>query len=238
LAFFGDKYGDRVRVVKTGGYSTEFCGGTHVRSTGQVGPLVLVSEGSVAANTRRVEALTGNAAYAHIVDLRERIRTAEGMLRAQPGQLLTAVESMSRRVQEQEERIERFEAENRLAAAGRLRDAVERVGDRSLVAGVIPAMGANDLRTLAFQTRDITGADVGILASTDAGKGALVVWASDGVVEAGVSAGDIAATGARALGGGGSRDPKLAQAGGPNGDQIEQALADARQAAVEALAAL
>jgi alanyl-tRNA synthetase len=238
LAFFGDKYGDKVRVVKTGGYSTEFCGGTHVGTTGQVGPLVLVSEGSVAANTRRVEALTGNAAYGHIVDLRERIRTAEDMLRAQPGQLLTAVESMTTRLSDQEERIARFEAENRNAAADRLRDAVETVGGRTVIAAVMPGLAAGDLRTLAFQTRDTMGADVGVLASSDDGKGALIVWASDDVVAAGVSAGAIAGAGAKALGGGGSRDPKLAQAGGPNGDQIEQALTDARQAAVEALAAL
>jgi alanyl-tRNA synthetase len=238
LAFFGDKYGERVRVVRTGSYSTEFCGGTHVDTTGQVGPLVLVSEGSVAANTRRVEALTGNAAYAHLVDLRRRIRSAEEMLRAQPGQLLTAVENLTGRLKDQEERIERFEEEHRSAAAGRLRERVEMVNEHSVVAAVVEDMGAGDLRTLAFQTRDATSADVGILASAVDGKGALIVWASEAVVDGGVSAGEIAATGAKALGGGGSRDPRLAQAGGPRGDQIEQALSDAREAAVGALAAL
>ncbi len=238
LAFFGDKYGERVRVVKTGSYSTEFCGGTHVHTTGQVGPLVLVSEGSVAANTRRVEALAGNAAYSHIVDLRRRMSTAEEMLRAQPGQLLTAVESLTGRLKDQEERIARFEEETRSQTAGQLRDAVEKVGDHSLVAAVVPGIAAADLRTLAFQTRDTTAADVGILASAADGKGALIVWASDDMVESGVSAGEIAGIGARALGGGGSRDPRLSQAGGPNGDQIEQALADARAAAREALSGL
>ena len=238
LAFFGDKYGDQVRVVKTGGYSTEFCGGTHVDTTGQVGPLVLVSEGSVATNTRRVEALTGNAAYEHLVGLRRQIRDAEGMLRTQPGQLLTGLETLTMRLKDQDERIGRFEAETRTAAAGQLREAVETVGSHTVVAAVVPALGAGDLRTLALQTRDLTGAGVGVLASSDGGKGAIIVWVSDELVAVGVSAGEIAAAGARRLGGGGSHDPKLSQAGGPNGDQIEEALAEAKRAAVEALSNL
>ena len=79
---------------------------------------------------------------------------------------------------------------------------------------------------------------MGVLASSDGGKGAIIVWVSDELVAVGVSAGEIAAAGARRLGGGGSHDPKLSQAGGPNGDQIEEALAEAKRAAVEALSNL
>jgi alanyl-tRNA synthetase len=236
LAFFGDKYGEHVRVVRVGDYSVEFCGGTHVRSTGQVGPLILVSEGSVAANTRRVEALTGSAAYGMIVDLRSRIEDAENVLRAQPGQLVVAAASLAARLRDQEERIEEFEAKARSGLAATILDTSETLGAHTVVAAAVDDIAPGDLRALAFQVRDRLGSGVGVLGSSHGGKGALVVWVSDDLVQSGISAGDIIAAGARVLGGGGSRDPALAQAGGPRGDEIEAAVTEAAQAAREALA--
>ncbi len=236
LAFFGDKYGDRVRVVRAGDYSVEFCGGTHVGSTGQVGPLVLVSEGSVAANTRRVEALTGTKAYEHLIDLRRQIRTAENLLRAQPGTLVSAAEAVSRRMKDQEERLAAFEAQTRDEVATAILATAEELEGRRVVAATAPDLGAAELRALAFRVREGLGPGVGVIGSSHDGKGALVGFVSPDLVDAGVSAGDIIAPGARVLGGGGSRDAALAQAGGPSGDEIEAAVAEAGRAAREALA--
>ena len=236
LAFFGDKYGERVRVVKTGEYSTEFCGGTHVPTTGQVGPLVLVSEASVGSNIRRVEALTGSAAYRHLSDLRDRLHTVGGALRAQPGREVDAALSITDRLRMAEERIAGFEERDRAGAAERLAGAAETFGDATVTAGRIDDLGADGARSLAFQVRDRTSSGVGIVGSVTDGKAALVVFATSDLVEAGVDAGDIAAAGAAALGGGGSRDPKFAQAGGPKADQMDEAVALARAAAVEAVA--
>lgn len=238
LAFFGDKYGDEVRVVKTGDYSTEFCGGTHVRSTGQVGPLILTSEGSVAANTRRVEAVTGLTAYDHLRRLRSQIEEAESALRAQPGQLVSTARSVAARLREQEARIEEFESQARGGLADQILGGADALGSHKLVAAAAPGLGAPELRALAFQIRDKLGSGVGILGSAADGKGALVAFVSRDLVEAGMSAGDIAAAGARVLGGGGSRDPELAQAGGPNGAEIDAAVGAAAEAAREALAKL
>ncbi len=133
LAFFGDKYGDRVRVVRAGSYSTEFCGGTHVPSTGQIGPLVLVSEGSVAANTRRVEALTGVAGYEHLLDIRQQLRDAASLLRAQESGVVDAAKALTLRIKDQEERIAEFEEKARTETAGKVLDDAETYNGHKLI---------------------------------------------------------------------------------------------------------
>jgi alanyl-tRNA synthetase len=235
LAFFGDKYGDRVRVVKTGDYSTEFCGGTHVPSTGQIGPLVLVSEGSVAANTRRVEALTGVAGYEYLIEIRNRLRETASILRVQEGGIVGAARGLALRLKDQEARIAEFESQARSDIAGRIMDTAEEVDGKTLVIVNQPGLAADDLRALAFQIRDKVKSGVGVLGSNADGKAALIGFATEDLVAAGVSAGEIVAVAARVVGGGGSRDPQLSQAGGPNGAEIEAALDAARTTAAEAL---
>ncbi|MGI9666994.1 MAG: alanine--tRNA ligase [Acidimicrobiia bacterium] len=235
IAFFGDKYGETVRVVQTGNFSTEFCGGTHVPTTGQVGPLVLVSEGSVGSNIRRVEALTGAAAYGHLSGLRDQLFDVASALKAQPGREVDAALSTAEKLKMAEERLADFEQRDRAGAADALVTEAEKVGDSSLSAGRVDALGGDGLRSLAFQVRDRLGSGIGVFGSVTDGKAALIVFASEDLVAKGVSAGEIAAAGAAALGGGGSRDPKLAQAGGPNSDGMDEAISIARTAAHEAL---
>ncbi|MFQ5554309.1 MAG: alanine--tRNA ligase [Acidimicrobiia bacterium] len=236
IAFFGDKYGEVVRVVDAGGYSVEFCGGTHVGSTGQVGPLILVTEGSVAANTRRIEAVTGTTAYEHLVSMRREVEQAEDILRAQRGQLIGAVEAVTSRVRDQQSRIEEFEAQSRSRLADTMLAGAERLGDRGIVAATAAELAATELRVLALQVRDRLGSGIGVIGSAREGKGALVVFVSSDLVDAGISAGDIVTAGASVLGGGGSRDAALAQAGGPRGGDIEEAVGAAAGVAREALA--
>ncbi|MDJ0925005.1 MAG: alanine--tRNA ligase [Acidimicrobiia bacterium] len=231
LAFFGDKYGDRVRVVQAGDYSTEFCGGTHVPSTGQIGPLVLVSEGSVAANTRRVEALTGVAGYEHLLGIRDQLRATAAVLRTQEGGVVAAAQSLAMRAKDQEARLAEFETRARSDVAGRMVDDAESINGKTLVILNQPDTPPDDLRALAFQVRDRLDSGIGVLGSNVAGKAALIAFATDDLVKSGISAGEITAAAARVVGGGGSRDPELAQAGGPAGDQIEAALEAARDAA-------
>ncbi len=235
IAFFGDKYGETVRVVRTGDFSTEFCGGTHVPSTGQVGPLVLVTEGSVGSNIRRVEALTGSAAYDHLSALRDRLHEVGDALRAQPGREVDAALSTTERLRLAEERLAEFAERDRAAAAERLVAEGEAVDGSLVVSGRVDDIGGDGLRSLAFQVRDRVRSGIGILGSVTDGKAALIVFVTDDLVATGVSAGEIAGTGSAALGGGGSRDPKLSQAGGPNAGQIDEAVDISR---LEALAAL
>jgi alanyl-tRNA synthetase len=235
IAFFGDKYGERVRVVRTGGFSTELCGGTHVPSTGQVGPLILVSEGSVGSNIRRVEALTGAAAYDHLSDLRKTLMDVSSVLKAQPDRVLTAAHSLAKRLKDTEARIDEFEARERSDVAKRLIGDAEEFAASKLVVDRVDGLGGDGLRSLAFQVRDRIGSGIGVLCSVTDGKAALVTFVTADLVAGGASAADIAAAGATVLGGGASRDVELAQAGGPHVEAIDEALAAARQAGVETL---
>jgi alanyl-tRNA synthetase len=238
IAFFGDKYGDDVRVVTMGDFSTEFCGGTHVPSTGQIGPLVLVSEGSVGSNIRRVEGLTGSAAYDHLSQLRSNLEDIGTILRAQPGKEVDAAMSVADKLKMAEQRVDEFEARERTQVADRMVEGAEKIGSTTLATGRIDDIGGDGIRALAFQVRDRIGSGIGTFGSVTEGKAAIIVFVSDDLVEKGISAGEVAATGARVLGGGGSRDPKLAQAGGPNTDGIDEAISLMRSAASEALADL
>ena len=231
LAFFGDKYGDEVRVVKAGDFSTEFCGGTHVPSTGQIGPLILVSEGSVAANTRRIEALTGTAGYEYLSNLRSNLERTAAALGTQPGRVVEAAETLALRSKEQEERIEQFEQQSRSALAAKLLESVEEHNGHGILVARADGLSGDGIRALAFQVRDQLGSGIGILGSTSDGKGALIGFVSDDLVADGVSAGELIREAASLLGGGGSRDARLAQAGGPRGDRLDDALEVARSAA-------
>jgi alanyl-tRNA synthetase len=238
IAFFGDKYGDDVRVVTMGDFSTEFCGGTHVPSTGQIGPLVLVSEGSVGSNIRRVEGLTGSAAYDHISQLRSNLENIGTILRSQPGKEVDAALSITDKLKMAEQRIDEFEARERTQVADRMVDAAEDIGGKRLAYGRVDGIGGDGLRALAFQVRDRLGSGIGAFGSVTDGKAAIIVFVSEDLVDRGISAGDLAASGARSLGGGGSRDPKVAQAGGPNTEGIDEAVSLMHSAASEALASL
>jgi len=238
IAFFGDKYGDIVRVVRTGDFSTEFCGGTHVPSTGQVGPLVLVSEGSVGSNIRRIDALTGSNGYQHLADLRSQLADVSNVLKTQPGRVVDAAMSITDRLKAAEQRIGEFEDRERSGAADQIVQTAEAVGGYELAAGRVDGIGGDGLRSLAFSVRDKIKSGIGVLGSVTDGKAALIVFATQDVVDAGVSAGNIAAAGAQALGGGGSKDPRLAQAGGPNAEGMDEAIDLGRTEARNALAAL
>ena len=238
LAFFGDKYGERVRVVRTGDFSTEFCGGTHVPTTGQVGPLVLVSEGSVGSNIRRVEALTGSAGYEYLVDLRSKLADVSEVLKSQPARVVDAAMSLSDRLKAAETRLGEFEDRERNDAAITIVEGAETRNGHTLAFGRFDGVGPDGLRSLAFAVRDRIKSGIGVLGSVTDGKAALIVFVTDDLVDAGISAGEIAGAAARALGGGGSRDPKLAQAGGPNVDGMDEAVHLGRSQAQAALTTL
>jgi alanyl-tRNA synthetase len=239
LAFFGDKYGDMVRVVKVGDFSVEFCGGTHTHTAGQVGPLAIISESSIGSNLRRVEALTGMAAYDHLVAVRSALGRTGELLRTPPDQVPERVEQLLEKVHGLEERLDAIASQRMGQVAEELAAHPTKVGEVSLVVAEAGDVGGNELRQIALGIRDrIQGPSLIVLGSAHGGKGALVGLASANLVERGLSAGDLIAGAARDLGGGGSRDPELAQAGGPDGSRLPTALDTARSAAEQALSDL
>ena len=239
IAFFGDKYGDIVRVVEVGNFSTEFCGGTHTHSAGQVGPLMIVSESSIGSNLRRVEALTGMAAYDHLVSLRGSLSRTGELLRVAPDQVPQRIQQLLEKVGGLEAKLDAIASQRMGQLAEELAAASETVGEVELVVADVGEVGGNELRQIALGVRDrLKGSSLVVLGSVEGGKGALIGVATKDLVERGLSAGELIADAAGQLGGGGSRDPELAQAGGPRGEQLGAALDTARADAERSLAGL
>ncbi len=235
LAFFGDKYGDVVRVVRVGDFSTEFCGGTHTPAAGQVGPLIVTGESSIGSNMRRVEALTGSSAYSHLVGVRDALSDTGRLLRSTPSEVPLRVQQMIERNRELESELGRMADRIRSEAAGEAAGNAERIGEHALAVLEERDMSPEAMRALALQTRDRMSSGIVVVGSINDGKGALVAAVSADLVAKGLSAAELISPAARLLGGGGSRDPELAQAGGPNGAALPDALDLVRQSAGSSL---
>ncbi len=237
IAFFGDKYGVTVRVVRVGDFSIEFCGGTHTTTAAEVGPLMVVSESSIGSNLRRVEALTGMAAYDYVVKVRSALDDTGRLLKSAPADVPARVGALLDRVSGLEEKLDSIRSQRIGETATELAGRAARLGDQAYVVGSADNLNENELRQLALEVRErIDGAAAVVLGSVHGGKGALVGVLTRDLVEAGLSAAEMIKPGADVLGGGGSRDPELAQAGGPKGDNLAEALDAVRDTVEKALA--
>jgi alanyl-tRNA synthetase len=233
IAFFGEKYGDLVRVLEAGEHSVELCGGTHVHALGFIGPIKIVSEGSIGANLRRIEAVTGDAALARIREEELQLRKASELLKVGPAELPDRIEGLLAQVKTLGAELETARGRESVAEAGALAaDAVDGV-----VAARRDNLTPDDLRRLATATRDALGADVVVLVGVgpDRDRAGIAVAVTKGLVERGVSAAEIAAPAARVLGGGTARNPELVVGGGKNVDAVDEALTLARKHATDAL---
>ena len=236
LAFFGDKYGEQVRVVEIGDFSLEFCGGTHTPTSGQVGPVIVLSESSIGANTRRVEALTGADAYRFLSGARARLVDAGRLLRVPPDEVPDRLEQLQGRLAILETELGTIADQRRKERADQLSAGAREVAGSSLIVSRQPESSPDELRRLAVEVRDRVKTGVVILGATSEGKGALVATVTADLVGREVSAGDMIAEAAKSLGGGGSRDADLAQAGGPLGEALDHALSIAQEAGEKRLA--
>jgi alanyl-tRNA synthetase len=238
LAFFGEKYGERVRVVRIGTFSTELCGGTHTHTAAQVGPLVVTTESSIGSNLRRVEALTGDAAYERLTSWRRRLEEAAHLLRVPAAEVPERLAATLKRMEALEDEVGAARSGHLSAIAQELATSAAQVKEAKLVVDQVPGLGPDEMRRVALEVRERLGSAVVVLGGVSQGKGSLVAAVSPSLVAAGVSAAAIAGAGAAVLGGGGSRDPELAQAGGPHGDRLEAALESAGSEAERSLASL
>jgi len=224
LAFFGDKYGDEVRVVNVPGVSTELCGGIHVDRTGEIGLVAIQREESVAAGTRRIEAVTGEKAVAALQRYREVVRGAAGQLRAQEDTLEENISKLVDRASSAEREVEALRLKLAAQQAGD-----EGGGDEFEVAGVkvirrlVEDLDAGGMRALVDELKNRLGSGVVVLGSRRDGKASLVVGVTADVAER-VGAGDIVNKLASVMGGGGGGHRTLAQAGGPDAAKVSDAL--------------
>jgi alanyl-tRNA synthetase len=221
IAFFGDKYGDIVRVLEAGEHSVELCGGTHVHALGFIGPFKIVTEGSIASGVRRIEATTGTGALTYIDSEEQMLRDLGSMLRGAPSEVPEKVERLLAQVKSLETELAGVRSQQAQVAA---REFAANAVDGVVVArfdGGTP----DDLRRLALATRD-AGAEIVAFAGlgADGAKAGLVVAVNAARQAGGASAAEIAGPAAKALGGGTAKNAELVVGGGPNVAAIDDAL--------------
>jgi alanyl-tRNA synthetase len=233
IAMFGEKYGDAVRVVTIGDYSKELCGGTHVPNSADIGLIKLLSEASIGAGVRRVEALVGLDAFRFLA--REHVLVAQlaEQFKARPEELPERIGAVTERLRAAERELERLRAGAVLSSAGTLAEAAEQIGPTALVAAeTSPGVNAADLRALATEVRGRLGDRPGVVAlfSADqaAGKVSFVVATTAAARDQGLAAGALVPVFGPVVGGRGGGKPDLAQGGGSEPGGIPAALAALR----------
>jgi len=239
IALFGEKYGDVVRVLRVGDpeqpFSRELCGGTHVTETGEIGSLYIVSQESVGAGVRRVEAVTGRGAVDFVRRQLDRLQRTASQLGVPPQDLERRVEELQAELDEARSEIERLQQRRARDAFESLLDRVETVAGTSLVAARVDAPSVDRLREMTDWFRDRLGSGVFALGAVTDGRPILVVSVTPDVVERGGDAGDMARRIGRVMGGGGGGRPAMAQAGGSKPDKLDEALARAPEILEEQL---
>src|SRR5919106_4160297 len=223
MALFGEKYGDRVRVVRIGDFSTELCGGTHLDATGQIGFFKVDTEGAVAAGVRRIEAVAGTAAVEAATRQQRVLREIGDLLKIAPAdapqrlrKLLDEQRMLERQLQELEARLARSQADDLVAGA-------RQVAGVAVVAGRIDGLDADGLRAVADRLRDRLGSGIVCVGSVVNGRVNLVAAVTKDLTRR-FHAGKLVQEVARAVGGSGGGRPDLAQAGGKEPDKLDAAL--------------
>ena len=226
IAFFGDKYGETVRVLEAGPHSLEFCGGTHVSALGDIGMVKIISEGSIGSNIRRLEALTGTASLDRLRDSEQALASAAELIGVPVDDLL---QGLGRRLNELGELRRSIGDLRRGAALGRADDLAADATD-GLVVAEVPDIDRDSLRDLAVAVRDHDGVRAVVLGTVPAGGGVAMVAAV--AADSALDAGALLADAAKTIGGGGRPNPDLTVVGGKSPEHLAEALEQARAAAL------
>ena len=222
-ALFEEKYGDEVRVISLSSFSKEFCGGTHTAYTGDIGLFVLVSEGSVAAGVRRIEALTGQAALGFIQERSRILQQVAGLLKDKPDTLVGRVERLLGDLRAQEKTIESLKNKMAEMSAGDITEGVVEIQGVKVLAKKVTVDNPASLRDLADRMKDKLGSGLVLLGTESEGKVLLISVVSKDLVGR-FHAGDIVKAAAKVVGGGGGGRPDMAQAGGTQPENLDAAL--------------
>jgi alanyl-tRNA synthetase len=234
MALFGEKYGEEVRVVSMGRnndtaerqiYSLELCGGTHVARTGDIGLIKVLSDGASSAGVRRMEALAGEAAFAYLTAQEHLVKTAAATLKVSGQDIATRIEHLSEDKRKLEREVADLRKQLAMGSGGKTASEIATVNGVKFIGRVLKGVSAQDLKGLADDGKAQLGSGVvALVAVSDDGKGAVVVGVTDDL-KGRINAVDLVKLGAAAMGGkGGGGRPDMAQAGGPDGGNAEQAL--------------
>jgi alanyl-tRNA synthetase len=236
MALFGEKYGDVVRMVQIGegDYSRELCGGTHVRSTAEIGVFKIAGEGSSASNVRRIEAVTGPEAVALLRSHDALVREAAAALRTSPEQVPARVAALQQQLKDAAKASAGTNGAVDVAALAGQATEVEGV---RVLTGTVEVADAKALLDTADRLKNALGDAAIVLGAVTDGKVALIASVAPSVVERGVKAGQLVKVAAQVVGGGGGGRDTMAQAGGRDPEKLDDALTAARQAIEAALVA-
>ena len=236
MALFGEKYGDTVRVVSVGDWARELCGGTHVLRSGQLGVVKLLSDSSIGAGVRRVEALVGVDAYKFLAREHLLLNSLTQIVKgARVEELPERINDLLEKIKEIEKELATVRSAQALGNVSTIAESVTKVGQVDLITAVLPdGISGDDLRTIALDLRNRFATSIIALISSSAGKSTLVVATSDSARALGAKSGALVKTGSTVLGGGGGGKDDFAQGGGTDASKASEALS-AITAAVAAL---
>lgn len=227
MALFGEKYGDIVRVVQMGEFSSELCGGTHVANTQNISAFRIVSEGGVAAGVRRIEALTGAGLMAYYNDMEKSLHKTAQLLKTVPEEVPAKVSSLQDELKALQKENDKLKAKIAKDAAGDVTSEAEEVNGIKILAKQLTDIDMNGMRDLGDETKNKLGEAFVVFACENNGKVNLLAMATQGAMDKGAHAGNLIKEAAAVVGGGGGGRPNMAQAGGKNPAAIPEALAKA-----------
>ena len=228
VALFGEKYGDIVRVVDIDGISTELCGGTHLKSTAQIGSFKIVSENGISAGTRRIEAIVGEAALAYFRDACAKLAEISTFLKTQPENLMGRVGQLINTAKDAERQLAKLRQADAKSNLDDILAGTEDIGGIAVASATLHDVEMEGLRGLSDALIDKMGSGVVLLASIADGKGNILVRSSKDLLAKGIHCGNIVKAAATAAGGGGGGRPDMAQAGIKDAGKVEVAMEAAK----------
>lgn len=228
MALFGEKYGNEVRTIEIaderGRVSYELCGGTHLDNTAEIGSFYITSESSVAAGIRRIEAVTGEKAYAWARERLNLLNEAAAFLETSPFELLTKTELLESKLKELDKELDHLRAQGAQAEFSKKLQNVLQIAGVPVLSAIIPNADADALRGLTDQFRQQNPSGVVVLGTVSQGKPMLIAAVTPDLIARGIKAGDLIKRVAAVVGGGGGGRPDMAQAGGKDPDKLSEAL--------------
>ena len=216
MALFGEKYGEKVRVVKMGDFSTELCGGTHVENTANIASFKILSEAGIAAGVRRIEALTSQGLMKHYEEVEQELAEAAKAAKTVPASLSAKIESMLGEIKALSAENEKLKSRLANEAVGDVMSQVKEVNGVKVLAIQVEGVDMNGLRSLGDQMKEKLGEGVVVIASVQDGKVNLMASVTEEAQKKGAHAGNLIKAIAGLVGGGGGGRPGMAQAGGKN----------------------
>ncbi len=235
MALFGEKYGDSVRVVKMGDFSTELCGGTHINNTGVIGSFKILSETGIAAGVRRIEALTGDGLMHYYQETEKELLEAAKTAKTTPSSLTAKIESLLEEIKALHSENEKLKSKLAKDSLGNVMDQVKEIKGVKVLATKVLDVDMNGLRNLGDQLKDKIGGGVIVIASVQDDKVNLMAAVTEEAQKKGAHAGNLIKAIASLVGGGGGGRPNMAQAGGKNPAGVDACLEKVAEVVAEQL---